>query len=66
MLQPSPLKKFHPEIYKRRGSIGKRWRVTQHQKREWNINTIDKGKIFPVFHATSLFNDRSISPCIIG
>jgi hypothetical protein len=33
------------------------------KRREWNIKTIEKRKVFPVFHAASLFGDGSISPC---
>jgi hypothetical protein len=32
------------------------------KQREWNIKTIETRKVPPVPHATSLFDDRSISP----
>jgi hypothetical protein len=33
--------------------------------KEWNLETIEKREVFPVFHAASLFEDRSISASVM-
>jgi hypothetical protein len=66
VLQPSSLKRNLIPIFTKGGEAQKMMQSDSMSKtKEWNLETIEKREVFPVFHAASLFEDRSISASVM-